>query len=87
MATKNSDREHGRGRGAFGGCNRPAYATFRALANAGVQGAEPPEAVAILTFKMPVLGCQDLTPQHIGQHVFHLIYTDLRDDKIWIKFG
>ena len=56
----------------------------------GVQGAEPPEAVAICTFERPILGCQDFTPStpHIRANIFfYLIYTDLRDDKIWIKIG
>ncbi len=48
----------------------------------GVQGAEPLEAVVSFTFERPVLDCQNSIPLH-----FHLIYTDLGDDKIWIETG
>ena len=97
MATKQSERESGEresgeresggGGGILGLRQATSGSSARARVNPGVQGAEPLEAAAIFTFERHILGSQDSTLPHIAQHVFHLIYTDLRDDKIWIKIG
>ncbi len=75
------------GEGEFGGLLQAPLLSAGAIVNVGAQGAEPPEAATFFAFERHVLGCQNSTPQHMGLHVFHLIYTDLGDDKIWIKIG